>query len=500
MNPDVGAALRAAEHGDCKRVRALLSTLGPTSDEFLAVAVVAYLAGILPVRPTLSDARSETALWMAWLAIVERDAPLLRAALAKDASDDALRRRAYEHWLLAEEGALTAATQGALRDLESEARRAGRASLVLELACLQTLALIESGAMAEAVAVGRRASRMARTEKQPQHQYLANLALARVRRVSGYPHFAIRILTSLGAVVSPPWLEWVHSELALCGAPVVEGAEVPGRAAIWRLAMRSAAEGDREAFDGAIGSLAQDPGARMVREDARAFRSTVDPQSSPDASTTEWRAGAVDAVPHGLVAVADALSPKPATSACVVVDPSGRATRISSLGLALLPDVPIEQPTGSRGRAASGFPVLGAAGGDGLRDTELFEAVFGFPFDKVLHQNSLNLMIHRMRKLLVPSATIERDGDRVQLHAGQTLWIADPRCDRPVEDQLLRIMGRSRDGTSARSLAGALGVPLRSAQALLEKLTHDGECRRVGAGRDTVYRVEDTTFSEPTFS
>jgi hypothetical protein len=51
---------------------------------------------------------------------------------------------------------------------------------------------------------------------------------------------------------------------------------------------------------------------------------------------------------------------------------------------------------------------------------------------------------------------------------------------------------------SAEHAAQRLGVPLRTVQALLAQLVEEGECHADKNGRRVQYRVEDTTFSEPT--
>jgi hypothetical protein len=51
---------------------------------------------------------------------------------------------------------------------------------------------------------------------------------------------------------------------------------------------------------------------------------------------------------------------------------------------------------------------------------------------------------------------------------------------------------------SAKDTSQQLGLPLRSAQAALEALVATGACTRERNGRAIEYRVDDTTFQEPT--
>ena len=501
-------ALAAAETGDVAPLRALRDVHPESTDARVALDAVGYLAGVVPVRPAPLGSASESALELAFVAVVERDAGLLRAALASDAGSDPLRRRAMEQWLTFEERGGGAPLE-AIRALETDAARARRAGTVLEMAALRGLVLLSSGQLGEAVAAGRRASRMARTEALRQQEYLANVILARIRRASQRPHLALRILFALRAAVSDPWRDWVDSELLLSGGRIDEGS---GRVAGWRTAIAAACAGERGVFVRGLDRLATDPGSTLVREDAAVLRCIVDPEFDPDRGphgAAAWRRTETDLAPGGLHAVADAAEEieaggagePPRAAAHVLLYPDGRATRISSLGLGLIGAPWIAQSTGKRrgGRLPAALPVLAAAGSNGLAAEALFAEVYGFRFKKVLHENALGILLHRVRAALDPAARLERGGGRVRLETSTILAVPDARCDRPVEDRLLRLLGQRR-GTSAREAAKALGVPLRSAQAVLKELVEDGSCLRDGAGRTTTYLIEDTTFREPTNS
>jgi predicted transcriptional regulator len=51
---------------------------------------------------------------------------------------------------------------------------------------------------------------------------------------------------------------------------------------------------------------------------------------------------------------------------------------------------------------------------------------------------------------------------------------------------------------SVRAVAQMLGIPVRTAQHALKALAEEGICEVERRGRELQYRIEDTTFSEPT--
>src|SRR5205085_3272366 len=94
----------------------------------------------------------------------------------------------------------TAGLDAAARTLLDEASRRGAAAAVIEMTVIRALAALAAGAVDEAVDLGRRAARMAQSEGLAQHELLANVTLARVRRFSGRPHLALHILAALSRV------------------------------------------------------------------------------------------------------------------------------------------------------------------------------------------------------------------------------------------------------------------------------------------------------------
>jgi len=108
---------------------------------------------------------------------------------------------------------------GAIAELGSVAAESARARddapLAIEAVVLRAIAALLDEDLEEATTLARRASRMARTESLPQQEYLANVVLARVRRLRGNAPLATRILTALLEVASEPWRPWMAWELVL---------------------------------------------------------------------------------------------------------------------------------------------------------------------------------------------------------------------------------------------------------------------------------------------
>ena len=73
----------------------------------------------------------------------------------------------------------------------------------------------------------------------------------------------------------------------------------------------------------------------------------------------------------------------------------------------------------------------------------------------------------------------------------------DPRCTRHVHDRLLRVLARQGRAT-ASGAAQEVGLSLRAVQGALKALIEEGVCVSEKDGRQVVYFVEDTTFSDTT--
>lgn len=495
LSQSIHAVLAECARGSVTQVTELLDT-SLNEDELAAVGAARWLAGIDAAPPRPLDIGGEAADLYAFAAIITRDDGALETALQLH-QGSSRRRQGRALWLRLEHG--FDADEWTLRgQLEVGARKAGDAELVVELTSLHALMSLRQGELVNAIAVGRRASRMARAEGIPRQEYLANVILARVRRATQHPHRALRILSALRRVVPPAFRDWIDSEYVLSGG---EGETMGATAELWARCVDSAGAGLLNEFDAALIALESHRSSWQTRRDARNFRVLFDPRFQETGKKTgeaqAWRECKVEASPSGIQAAAS----RPGVTeslAYVVLDPDGRAFRICSPGLCLLPK-PGALVLNAKGSStlALALPVLAAAAELGMEESEFFAKVYGFPYRGDLHKNAMKLLRRRVRAALPGEAELRVGDGRVQLSTTRTLAVADARCERPLEDRLLRFVAQ-RKNIPARVAAESLGIPLRSVQRTLEELVQAGDLQREGAGPTTTYGVEDTTFQEPT--
>ncbi|MEM9190966.1 MAG: hypothetical protein AAGF12_17405 [Myxococcota bacterium] len=364
----------------------------------------------------------------------------------------------------------------------------------IEAACIRALGRLEGGALEEARALARSASRMARTEDFPQSQYLSNLVLSRIRRFEGAPHLALRITDALAAVVSSPWGSWVAWEQALSGRiPTVAAPESEG----FRELLASAQAGDLAGFDRAGESLLR--GARWPgrRHALKANLAVLDPRVSAAAMPEEVRAfcdarGDAPGIVCGICTAGDFA----AAGVLLLLLPDGRFRRIAGLGERLartLLGIDHEPLSSSRTQLAIGA----LATNDSVSRDALFRKIYGFAFDVDLHDGLFRTLRYRVRKWLGDRGEMRLEGDDFRLELREPLLIPDPRCEESLEDRMLRYLART-EHQSAQEASRELGVPLRTAQGALQALIASGSVEGRRKGRRIEYRVEDTTFSEPT--
>jgi hypothetical protein len=141
--------------------------------------------------------------------------------------------------------------------------------------------------------------------------------------------------------------------------------------------------------------------------------------------------------------------------------------------------------------------VLALAGSEGVPKESFWETTYAFPFDPPIHGAALEALVHRLRELLGDFAVLDRRESLFVLEVLRPFAVPDPRCTRSLDDDLLRVLARAGTG-SAKDAAASLGVPLRTVQLRLKKLAEEGACSVEKHGRNVAYRVEDTTFHEPT--
>lgn len=392
---------------------------------------------------------------------------------------------------------LHADDSSALRDAEERALRDGHADLVVHAAALRALHLSSAPERrTEAVEVARRASRMARTEAQPEMEYLAHLVLARVRRLAGRPYLATRILSALTSYASERWQAWLAWELCMANglsAPIPSDDGLPS--ALYG-ALRRAHEGDRGGFGEQVDRLLAEAAWPPLARDVAAMRSVVDASSTSDDPTIEaWCEGEGMAPPHGLIGLGSGEDV--GAIACIVTAPDRLPRRVLRFGTAMVRGAFALEPTPRRGSRVDTMLAVLALASEGIELATLFRRVWGFKFVASLHDEVLEVTLHRARQRLGDAARVDRQQGLVRLSPNRPLIVPDPRCSPDVDERVLQYVAQ-RGRASARDAARALGLSLRAVQSALKELVEGGLCDRQRDGRAIVYGVEDTTFREPT--
>jgi hypothetical protein len=239
-----------------------------------------------------------------------------------------------------------------------------------------------------------------------------------------------------------------------------------------------------------------------LEDEASLVAAALDASAPPPAALATWAAAAAPALPFGLHGASPA--PPEQAIAFVLARPDGPGRRFLRAGLALaLGDGGTAPPDALSGsarehyRTDTALAALAAAGPGGLPRDELFRAVYGLAYVPGLHEGSFRVLVHRMRKRVEGLAEVARDEEHFHLRVDRPVVIPDPRCTQPTEDAVLRLLA-SKGAVSSEEIASELRVSVRSAQAALKQLVSDGACSVERQGRQIQYRVDDTTFSEPT--
>jgi DNA-binding transcriptional ArsR family regulator len=141
--------------------------------------------------------------------------------------------------------------------------------------------------------------------------------------------------------------------------------------------------------------------------------------------------------------------------------------------------------------------------------------VYGFPFVAHRHRAVLDVLCHRMRRMLGGAGEVRREGadgapgsglvaespnggpagPSLALALEEAIVVPDMRCVLPTADRVLRALATS-GATSASAAADSLRMPLRTVQAVLQQLVAEGACTIERDGRRVAYRIEDTTFTQ----
>lgn len=500
---DALSALRLAERGDFSVSRRLCRVdAAPEPAWVVGLRAQARLAGLdLGPLEGLDALRLEgSAGWFAatqldrlsLLSLAEsRPAWLERAS--GDPTDDvaaageltSLLRRAFQG-----EGA---SLVEAARALGARAMRGRLASVVVEAKAVEALALCEHD-LSSSLQAARHASRMAQSEGLPQPQYTANLVLARVRRRTGHPHLALRILGALEQVAPPAWSGWLQWELFWAGAPGTQEIAAPARAllAAARAADLAGFDATRDRLRGRFA-----PMSPFGRDLARLVAVTDPRPGAETPETADWIHGREAELPAGLAALTGEDGPR----AWVARAPGGPARRLLGPARPLWeahagPTVQLCSEERAAGRTGALLASLLFSGPGGVAEAELFARVYGFPYVRELHARVFGVLLHRVRKE-VETIQIERVDGVCRATHDRAVCLPDPDASLQLEERLLRWIARE-GRQEARRVAEELDVPLRSAQAVLQALVEDGALVRERAGRSFSYRVEDTTFQEPT--
>jgi hypothetical protein len=383
---------------------------------------------------------------------------------------------------------------------------------LVEATALRALAALVAGEIGAATAHARRASLMAASEQLDEQITLANLVLARVRRHAGRPHLATRIAGQIARLAHPWFHAWLRWEAALAGGADPElagrGAGAFGEAvdalAAWLAAAGVAdPQGAARHADELRGALAH---AAPFRVEAEVLLLAATPGAAAPPGREplgSWWRGGSPMPPFGLHGLCRAAKDGASgdTTACVLVRPGEAGRRVLRLGLERGAARAGSAVTGERDQAHSrtdmGLAVLGLAGPAGLDVGEFFQTVYGFPHQGPLHRGILNVLVHRMRKRIEGAGSVERDEDHLRLEVSEAFAVLDARCSEPALQRVLWLLAR-RGTATAKDAAQLLGMPLRTAQAALQQLAADGTCTVAKDGKQLAYRLDDTTFSEPT--
>ena len=389
--------------------------------------------------------------------------------------------------------------------LEDEAFLAGDAEGVVEAAAMQALAASLVGDLEAATSVARRASRMGRTEALPEAEYLANIVLARVRRLTGRPHLAARILRSLREVVPCAWRAWLDWETELAAAAVA--GITPSRVfpTVELRAVLAAARHGASDLPVHLAALEERAtGAPLVASDVSAVVDLLDQARTPRSSAVRaWRDGSSALTPpelHGIISLAGDSPADDTALAYIYATPARPAVRVPRIAWRVIDDPTVHalaQGHRRQGRSETMISALLCAGRSGIAKPALFEETYGFAFDPPRHENVFHVAVHRARAWLGERGTVQVIDERVWLQLAAAVLVPDPRCSEDLEHRLLRAVAAT-PRIAATEVAAMLGLSVRVVQRALKALAEDGVCEAEISGRKVLYVVEDTTFREPT--
>ncbi|MEM9071125.1 MAG: helix-turn-helix transcriptional regulator [Myxococcota bacterium] len=439
-----------------------------------AECALAGLASPEPIDwPASPELRTHLAESTARVAVLRRDATLLRQCA--DAHPTGL----PQGW-----HALLFGNVGEVKNALTDAARSPRPAVRIEAASLAAFAHARTGNLRDATAAARRASRMARTEGLPQSQYIANLALAHVRRLAGQPSLALRILAGLARVVPPLWQPWIAWETALSGRAPAADDEI-SRA--WNAIFEQRADNAWPALQRVAAAWP------MYEGSLRPVRAAFDVTVPPPPSIADFLSGRSNEVPPLLAGffISPDGSSRDTPRAYLVINRAD-VRRVAVHAKASLAHLPCVEATDRVALALSVFATTRSG-----RREAIFRAIYGFPFDPDLHVGVLHTLLYRARQALGDVGEIVTGPEEWRLNVHKVCYLADAQCEESLEERMMRFLARA-ERKSAKEASSSLGISLRSAQETLARLVHEGAVASQKSGRRVAYRVEDTTFQEPT--
>ncbi len=412
---------------------------------------------------------------------------------------------AWTTWLTghSEEGDLVE-TGARLSEAQRRAKVLGDGPLVVELQALRALLALAVDNLSDAVDYARRASRMGRSEGSPTEEILANIVLARVRRFAAMPHLSLRILHALYPHSEPRARPWICWEATMAGQLLPAHRAVGPALELGQL-LRAARRGAASEVRLAAARLGERARLTPFRKDADGVCALL-LDLPGDLKLERWRRGQDDEVPPGLAGLAFLPPVEPPSDAEIwsrlIVGPTQEARRYpafvtpSLLGSA---EAVVDRTGGPRQpRVAMGVAHL-ARQPEGQALDEYFAHVYGFPYDREVHEAVLSVHLSRMRHFVGDHGVIERSSCGLRLRLHDRLILEDPWSQESLPQRALRTLA-ANPGMSSGGLATALQISRRSVQRLLKDLLDDGTIEQKRSGRRIIYQVEDTTFSEPTRS
>jgi hypothetical protein len=442
-------------------------------------------------------------------ASLERWIELLRV-LSSGSEEMRLRRELAEVWLGLLKGA-SAGLSSSCQELVDACRAARINDALVDAQICHALVTFGLGQKEEGIGAARRACRMARSEALPQQELLAHLGLARLRRLLGTPYLASRILRSLAALCPVPLRPWLEWERLLAGAQApgfVKGTSAAGRAAVaLQRMLLAASDGRREDFEDALSEATSEVSGSMdawleLQDLAICLDLRHDPEAGSVAAS-EWVKGERVDPPHGLHNAGLAPTSESLTTlAYIAASPGGEARRVLALGASLASDEStgvLDRQTRPQERTDTAAAMLLLSPGGEANERGFFRELYGFDYDVALHKQVLDSLVHRLKERLEGVASVHRADGTIAISLDRPVLFWDPRCQRSLADTVLDAVARTGPMT-ARDVAAAVGVSLRTVQAVLSDMADTQACEPRRSGRRIEYEVEDTVFSELTRS